>query len=127
MNAMLSQYMACIILLVCFMLLRRFGVDPIGIYGGRSVANGSLRKNGRSTWRRRRPLGSMPAIIALVGAAVILAAYLIQSSALSGMGTRAAANGGLRISEVMSSNASTRLQDGAGFVDWIELRILLIR
>ena len=67
-------------------------------------------------------MGTLPGVIALIGAAALLAAWLLQSGPLSGLTARAATGGeGLRISEVMTSNASTRMGE-AGIVDWIELQ-----
>ena len=68
-------------------------------------------------------MGAMPGAIALIGVVALLAAWLLQGSALSGAPARAAAGeGGLRFSEVMSSNASTLVGENGGIVDWIELQ-----
>ena len=94
------------------------------MYGGSRVAKQSSNKNKKIVWRRPRPLGPAPALIALVGAVAILVTYLAQNSPLSGSATRAAAQeaSGLRISEVMTANASTRVGNAGGIVDWIELQ-----
>ena len=74
-------------------------------------------------WRSRHTMGAMPGAIALIGVVALLAAWLLQGSALSGTPARAAAGeGGLRFSEVMSSNASTLVGENGGIVDWIELQ-----
>ena len=68
-------------------------------------------------------MGAMPGAIALIGVVALLAGWLLQSSPLSGAPAQAAAGeGGLRFSEVMSSNASTLVGDDGGIVDWIELQ-----
>ena len=88
------------------------------------MANQSAKKKKRrSAWRPARSMGPLPAAIALIGAVAMLLTWLLQSSPLFTL--RASADnraGGLRISEVMSANASTRVGNGSGIEDWIELQ-----
>ncbi len=81
----------------------------------------STKKNSRPAWQPKRPMGALPGVIALIGAAALLLTWLAQSSPLLTGSSRAAAKSGLRISEVMASNASTLVGDAGGIVDWIEL------
>ena len=87
------------------------------------MANKTSKKKIRNTaWQRRHSMGALPAVIALIGAVALLATWLLQRSPLAAPRAIAAAGeGGLRISEVMSSNASTLVGD-AGIVDWIEVQ-----
>ena len=64
-------------------------------------------------------MGALPGLIALIGVAAWLVTWLPrQPPGGRGQGVRA---GGLRVSEVMTSNASTLVGDDMGIVDWIEL------
>ena len=86
------------------------------------MANQSSKKNSKPAWQARRPMGSLPGIIALIGVAALLVTWLVQNSALGQNPARASgAESGLRISEIMASNASTLVGDDMGIVDWIEL------
>ena len=86
------------------------------------MANQSSKKNSKPAWQARRPMGSLPGIIALIGVAALLVTWLVQNSALGRNPARASgAESGLRISEIMASNASTLVGDDMGIVDWIEL------
>ena len=84
------------------------------------MAKQSPKVNRNAAWQSRRPMGALPGLVALIGAAALLVTWLLQSSALLGVPARAA-GGGLRVSEVMTSNASTLVGDEAGLADWIEL------
>ena len=67
-------------------------------------------------------MGSLPAVIVLIGVAAMVLTWLLQSAPL--FNRRSGAQGesaGLRISEVMSANASTRAGNAAGIEDWIEI------
>jgi hypothetical protein len=65
-------------------------------------------------------MGALPAVIALIGAAAILLTWLLQSAPLFTRKASAdSAAGSLRISEIMSANASTRVGNDAGIEDWI--------
>ena len=88
------------------------------------MANQSSRKKKkRSAWQQTRPMGSLPAVIALIGAAALVLTWLLQSAPLFTLRANAGAqSNGLRISEVMSANASTRVDNDAGIEDWIELQ-----
>ena len=67
-------------------------------------------------------MGALPAVIALIGAAALLLTWLLQSAPLFTRRASAdSAAGGLRISEIMSANASTRTGNDAGIEDWIEI------
>ncbi len=80
----------------------------------------SKKKN--NLWQRKRPMGTLPGIIALIGAAALLLTYFAQTGSLFTREASADASDGLRISEVMTSNASTLVGDEGGIVDWIELQ-----
>jgi len=68
-------------------------------------------------------MGSLPAVVALIGAAAMLLTWLLQSSPLAARRAGASAEaGGLRISEIMSANTSTLVGDDAGINDWIEVQ-----
>ncbi|MBQ3424004.1 MAG: lamin tail domain-containing protein, partial [Clostridia bacterium] len=84
-------------------------------------SSGSGKKS--APWHRPRPMGSLPGLIALIGAVALLVTWLLQSSALTGrIGSASAGDSGLRINEVMSANASTQVGNEAGIEDWIELK-----
>jgi len=74
-------------------------------------------------WRSRHSMGTLPGVIALIGAAALLLTWLAQSSPLlSGAAARTeTGESGLRISEVMASNASTLMGEEGGIVDWVEI------
>ena len=74
-------------------------------------------KQNRKAARRGRPTGASPALIALVGVVAMLAAYFAQAAVTRGH----SATGGLRVSEVMSANASTLTLDDGAMPDWIEI------
>lgn len=80
------------------------------------------KKSKKSSWQRRRSMGAMPGIIALVGAAALALTWLAQGAPLLAGHAGATAGEGLRISEVMSANASTQVGDELGITDWIELQ-----
>ncbi len=83
------------------------------------MAKQSSKKNSKPAWQPRRSLGTLPGLIALIGAAALAVTWLAQSSPLF-TGSKAASGSGLRVSEVMTANASTLVGD-AGIVDWVEL------
>ncbi len=83
------------------------------------MAKQSSKKNSKPAWQLKRPMGKLPGLIALIGAAAMAVAWLAQSSPLL-TGDKGASQSGLRVSEVMTANASTLVGD-AGIVDWIEL------
>lgn len=86
------------------------------------MANQFPKKNSKPAWQARRPMGALPGVIALIGAVALLVTWLAQNSALGRNPARASGGeSGLRISEVMASNASTLVGDDMGIVDWIEL------
>ncbi len=89
--------------------------------GRQRVAKQSPKKNSKPAWQPRRSAGALPGIIALIGAAALLLTWLMQSSPLLTGGGKSNGGSGLRISEVMASNASTLVGDEGGIVDWIEL------
>ena len=68
-------------------------------------------------------MGPLPAVIALIGAAALLVTWLLQTSPLvAGRKGASAEAGGLRISEIMSANASTSDGNESAIEDWIELQ-----
>ena len=77
------------------------------------------KKKKKSPWQSRRPLGALPGVIALIGAAALAVTWFSQSLPVF---AGAPAAQGLRISEVMSANASTQVGDEQGIADWIELQ-----
>ena len=79
------------------------------------------RKN-RGWNRRSQPLGSLPLLIAVIGALSLPLTYFAQSMADGGRTAPDAAAGGLRISEVMTSNLSTPVDGDGALSDWIELQ-----
>ena len=88
------------------------------------MANNAKRKYKSSAkWTPSRgPLGPMPLIIVAVGAVAMLATWFAQNALFSGESRRAAADGdGLRISEVLVSNAVSLITDTGDAPDWIEL------
>ncbi len=88
------------------------------------MAKQSPKQNTKNRWRgSRRPLGMLPALIAVIGLLALPLAYVAQT--LSDGGRVASANaqgGGLRLSEVMSSNATAFVAEDGGLPDWIELQ-----
>ena len=83
------------------------------------MAKQSSKKNSKPAWQPRRSMGTLPGLIALIGVAALAVTWLAQSSPLL-TGGKGPSKSGLRISEVMTSNASTLVGD-AGIVDWIEV------
>lgn len=77
------------------------------------------KKRKNTPWQARRPLGALPGLIALIGVAALAVTWLFQSLPVF---AGAPAAQGLRISEVMSANASTQVGDALGIADWIELQ-----
>ncbi len=68
-------------------------------------------------------MGAMPAVIALIGVAALALTWLAQSAPFFALKQGASAAGsGLRISEVMSANASTLVGNDLGIEDWIEIQ-----
>ena len=68
-------------------------------------------------------MGSLPAIIVLIGAAALLLTWLLQSVPLFNRKASADdASPTLRISEIMTANASTKAGNAGGIVDWIEIQ-----
>ena len=110
------QYKKCNILSVYFEIIHPRSAD----YGGESVAKQSPKQNKKNRRRaRRQPLGAMPALIALIGVLALPLTYFAQSLADGGRAPSASASaGGLRISEIMTSNASTLIADD-GTISWI--------
>ena len=92
--------------------------------GGSRVANRSTKNKRKNTaWQRSRPMGAMPAVIALIGVAALALTWLAQSAPFFALKQGASAAGsGLRISEVMSANASTLVGNDLGIEDWIEIQ-----
>ena len=84
------------------------------------MANQSPKKNQKVSWQDRRPLGALPGLIALIGVAALLVTGLLQNSGLAVL-AKPSGETGLRLSEVMSANASTLVGDEQGIVDWVEL------
>ena len=85
------------------------------------MAKRSSNKKNNVAWQSRRPMGALPGLIALAGAVAILVTGLLQSGPLSDR-KASADDSGLRISEVMTANASTLVGDDLGIEDWIELQ-----
>ena len=90
---------------------------------GKSGKNNGAKKN--ALWYRKRE-GERPLVVALVACLCvlgILAGYFLQNSSLQTMGrTQASAQTGtIRLSEVMSENASTILSSTGDAPDWIEI------
>ena len=79
------------------------------------------KKKNNTAWRRRSPVGSLPGVIVLIGVAAMVLTWLIQSI-VPGSGSAGAADDGLRISEIMSANASTLVGNDVGIEDWVELQ-----
>ena len=65
-------------------------------------------------------MGALPGLIALIGVAALLVTGLLQNSGLAVL-AKPSGETGLRLSEVMSANASTLVGDEQGIVDWVEL------
>ena len=82
------------------------------------MAKQSPKHNSKTRGRtgRGRGMGNMPAVIALIALVALPLAYLAQSAA-----GRAVPAGGLRVSEVMTSNATALVAADGGLPDWIEL------
>ena len=72
------------------------------------------KKKKKSPWQSRRPLGALPGVIALIGAAALAVTWFSQSLPVF---AGAPAAQGLRISEVMSANASTQVGDEQGIAE----------
>lgn len=86
----------------------------------RAAGRGPMKKN--PLWHSRRegkPL--VLAAIAIVGIAAILAACLLENSALMRGADSPAAQSSIRLSELMSENGSTLLTDAGVAPDWIEI------
>ena len=84
------------------------------------MAKQSSKANSKPAWQPRRSAGGLPGVIALIGIVALALTWFAQSSPFL-TGSRKSHASGLRISEVMTSNASTLVGDDAGIVDWIEL------
>ncbi len=85
--------------------------------------NGTHKKKSKhNAWQRRRPMGALPGLIALIGVAALAVTWLAQGAPLLAGSAGASGETGLRISEVMSANASTQVGDALGIADWIELQ-----
>ena len=66
-------------------------------------------------------MGALPALVALIGVAALLVTGLLQTAPM--FNRPAGADGaGLRISEVMTANASTQVGNALGIEDWIEIQ-----
>ena len=91
-------------------------------YGGIAMAKSSPKnKKQKKRVRHHQSMGSTPVILAAVGILVAVIAYFAQSSGLFIRTAGQAETDGIRISEIMASNASTLILEDGNIPDWIEI------